>query len=95
MLSDDAQLSTTIFKKKIYYLGIFEVCYNYGHTVVFSAPNFQNPSCEQTPTINHVYLNHSNTLAVKGMCILLFYAKNSLQTWIKATCLTRVHHEFH
>lgn len=85
MLSDDGQLSTTIFFKNVYYLqylAIFKVCI-YGKTVgVFSAP-FQNSNCEQTPIINRVYLIHSNTLAVKGMCILLFYAKTLYKPGLK------------
>lgn len=48
----------------------------------FSAP-FQNSNCEQTPIINRVYLNHSNTLAVKGMCILLYYAKTLYKPGLK------------
>lgn len=44
---------------------------------------FQNSNCEQTPTINRVYLSHSNTLAVKGMCILLFYAKTLYKPGLK------------
>lgn len=85
MLSDDGQLSTTIFFFKCLLSSIscnIQGVYIWQDSGFFSAP-FQNSNCEQTPTINRVYLSHSNTLAVKGMCILLFYAKTLYKPGLK------------
>lgn len=97
MLSDDGQLSTTIFFKNVYYLqylAIFKVCI-YGKTVGFFFCTFpelklwtntNNKSCLPEPL---QYPSCQRNVHSTLLC------KNSLQTWIKATCLTRVHHEFH
>lgn len=97
MLSDDGQLSTTIFFLKCLLSSIscnIQGVYIWQDSGFFFCTfpelklwtNTNNKSCLPEPL---QYPSCQRNVHSTLLC------KNSLQTWIKATCLTRVHHEFH